>query len=274
MKDPAVLFFISDWLTATAEMDADVKGWYLDLILHNYDKGSLPNDVEILAKLAGVKFSEYDRFKQMFEQVIKHKFEQIEDNRLTNHRTSHVLQSREMFKDKRSHAGKTSYLMKYFAKNFPKEYANQDIKRYVKQEFDYSIDLTNEHMLKQMFKQMFELYINGYGNENRIDNEVITIEPKKNKLKKPTESEFLEYGSEQLVSLGKDPDNFQIALKSKFKSWEESGWINGKTNKPIENWKSTLVNTIPYMLPLEQKETKQEQNRSEFHRLCNLNIEN
>lgn len=69
MKDPAVLFFIDTWLSATAEMDSDTKGWYLDLILHQYDKKDLPNDIENLAKLAGVKFSEYERFKQVFEQI-------------------------------------------------------------------------------------------------------------------------------------------------------------------------------------------------------------
>ena len=78
-KDPAVLFYINDWLTSTAEMDADCRGWYLNLLLHNYDKKSLPNDLEKLAVLCNVKFSEYGRFKQVFEHVLKQKFEQIEN---------------------------------------------------------------------------------------------------------------------------------------------------------------------------------------------------
>jgi len=73
MKDPAVLFFISDWLTSTAEMDSDCRGWYLNLILHQYDKKDLPDDIEKLAVLAGVKFSEFERFKQVFENEIKSK---------------------------------------------------------------------------------------------------------------------------------------------------------------------------------------------------------
>ena len=80
-KDPAVLFFINDWLTSTAEMDADIRGWYLNLLLHNYDKKDLPNDVEKLAVLCNVKFSEYERFKQVFEQVLKQKFE-LNENKL------------------------------------------------------------------------------------------------------------------------------------------------------------------------------------------------
>jgi len=36
------------------------------------------------------------------------------------------------------------------------------------------------------------------------------------------------------------------ALKLKYNSWVENGWKNGN-NKPIKNWKSTLLNTIPYI---------------------------
>ena len=36
------------------------------------------------------------------------------------------------------------------------------------------------------------------------------------------------------------------ALRLKYNSWLENGWKNGN-NKPIKNWKSTLLNTIPYI---------------------------
>lgn len=166
-KDPAVLFYINDWLTSTAEMDGDTRGWYLNLLLHNYDKKDLPNDVEKLAVLCNVKFSEYERFKQVFEQVLKQKFELNSESRLTNERTSNILQSREYFKDKRSLAGKTSYVMRYFAKNYSKEYKTKALKEFVKEQFDYEIDLKNEQVIKQVFEQVFELYRNENENENR-----------------------------------------------------------------------------------------------------------
>ena len=172
MKDPAVLFYINDWLTSTAEMDADVRGWYLNLLLHNYDKTDLPNDVEKLAVLCNVKFSEYERFKQVFEQVLKQKFEQNENNRLTNLRTNDILKNREIFKDKRSNAGKVSYVMKYLAKNYNKEYRIKALKEYVKDNFDYEIDLKNEQMLKQVFEQVFELYRNENESNNYINNNI------------------------------------------------------------------------------------------------------
>jgi hypothetical protein len=166
MKDPAVLFYISDWITSTSEMDADCRGWYLNLILHNYDKKSLPNDMEKLAVLAGVKFSEFKRFEQVFKQVLEQKFEQIENNRLTNPKTFEILQSRKLFKEKRSASGKMSYLMRYFAKNYRKQYEDVDLKNFVRESINLDIDTKNEQVIEQVFEHLFELYRNENENEN------------------------------------------------------------------------------------------------------------
>lgn len=112
-KDPAVLFFIDNWLTSTAEMDSDTRGWYLNLILHNYDKGDLPADLEKLAVLAGVKFSEYGRFTTVFESTLKQKFIfNTDTGRLQNPKASDVLKSREQFKDKRTKAGNIGVIIR------------------------------------------------------------------------------------------------------------------------------------------------------------------
>ncbi len=171
MKDPAVLFYINDWLTSTSDMEADCRGWYLNLILHNYDKGSLPNDIETLAVLCGVRFSEYERFKQVFEQVLKHKFEVLDDGRLSNSNTQSILKSRQTFKEKRSEAGKKSYVVKFLSKHHSEMLKTKGFKDYVLSNFDFSLDLKNEQMLKQVFKQMFELYRNENENEDEIKNE-------------------------------------------------------------------------------------------------------
>jgi uncharacterized protein YdaU (DUF1376 family) len=168
-KDPACLFYIGDWLTSTAEMDADCRGWYLNLLLHNYDKGTLPCDLEKLAVLCNVKFSEYKRFEHVFEQVLKQKFEILEDGRLTNQRTQSILRARELFKDKRSNARKMSYLMRFFYKKYKKEALDTDLVDFIRANLDLNIDTKNEHMIEQVFKQMFELY----KNENEIENKDI-----------------------------------------------------------------------------------------------------
>lgn len=193
MKDPACLFFISDWLTSTSEMDADCRGWYLNLMLHNYDKKDLPNDVEKLAVLANVKFSEYERFKQVFEQVLKQKFEQTENNRLTNLRTQTILKNREIFSDKRSEAGKLSYLMRYMSKNYAVEYKNNSLRYYIKNNIDTNIDIKNKQVLKQVFEHLFKLY--------RNENENIYISNKE-ELNKDTTTVSKEEGSSLKGGMG------------------------------------------------------------------------
>jgi len=210
-KDPAVLFYINDWLTSTAEMDADVRGWYLNLLLHNYDKKDLPNDVEKLAVLCNVKFSEYERFKQVFEQVLKQKFELTNENRLTNERTNDILKNREIFKDKRSNAGKVSYVMKYMAKNFNKQYKVKALKEFTKDNFDYNIDLKNEQMLKQVFEQVFELYRNE--NESIVD---ISINIKEREIN--FKKSVLEFSNKYDIE----------TLKSFFNYWSEPNKTNTK----------------------------------------------
>lgn len=161
MKDPAALLYIDTWLTSTSGMDADTRGWYLNLILHQYDKKDLPNDVEELAVLAGVKFSEYKRFEQVFEQVFKQKFEQNKNGRLENPLASEIIRKRESFKDKRSNSGKLSYFIRYITNKFkPKK----DLLNFIKNSVDLTdIDLKNEQVLKHLFEHLSELYINGDG---------------------------------------------------------------------------------------------------------------
>jgi len=168
MNDPAVLFYIGDWLKSTAELDADARGWYLNLLLHNYDKETLPSDLESLATLAIVKFSEFNRFEQVFKQVLNKKFEVLESGRITNPRINDILKSRESFVDKRSKAGKVSYMMKFFAKTYIKQYKNNKLNEFVKSNFDYDINLKNETEIKHMFEHLFELYLNENENENKV----------------------------------------------------------------------------------------------------------
>jgi len=52
--------------------------------------------------------------------------------------------------------------------------------------------------------------------------------------------EFLTYGLE------KKPTICHSSLKLKYEAWKVNDWKNGN-GKPIKNWKSTLLNTIPYI---------------------------
>jgi hypothetical protein len=286
MKDPAVLFFISDWLTSTSEMDSDCRGWYLNLILHNYDKKDLPNDIEKLAVLANVKFSEYERFKQVFEQVLKQKFEQIDNNRLSNLRTQTILKNREIFSDKRSDAGKMSYIMRYFAKYHSVEYKKKSLREYVKTNIDLTIDIKNEQVLEQVFKHLFELYRNVIEIENDIINDNLNSNEE---IIKDWKSDFETYKSELLkvyqdLILDKDfiiqqekyNPNIDISLsleKAVYNYWiTETGWKKKKQSRiKTIDWKATLINAIGMNKVYKQKyqlpENNQTQNKYEYPKL-------
>lgn len=232
-KDPAVLFYINDWLTSTAEMDADARGWFLNLILHHYDKGSLPADLEKLAVLAGVKFSEFKRFKQVFEQVLQQKFGQSTDGRLTNLRAATIIKKRELFKEKRSDSGKKSYMIRFFQKRFSDELKDEHLFNYIKANVQTNTYTKSEQMLEQVFKHLCELYRNENENENinKIDREGVgEKEPKTKKFTPPSEAEVKAYISEMsYVNLS------AIAFISYYQS---KGWKIG--NAPMKDWKAAV----------------------------------
>jgi len=234
-RDPAVLFYIDTWLTATAEMDSDVRGWYLNLILHHFDKKDLPNDIEKLALLAGVKFSEFERFKQMFEQVLMQKFTKNDSDRLENSYAKQILQSRKQFKDKRSKSGNIGVVIKVALElGFNKNEINKLKTELHSFDSDKIDTYKNKHLLEQMLKQMRKLYINKDKNEdiidikdNKEDIEDIEFNYKKSLLKL--------VGSEQLVK------DFLLVRKNKkltntqtgFETLEEQIELSGKPANEI-----------------------------------------
>jgi hypothetical protein len=163
-KDPAALFFIDKWLVATKGMKADCRGWFLNLILHQFDKGELPNDIEELANYADVRVSEYERFQQVWQQVLQHKFKQNDNGALENSIAKEIIRGREQFKDKRSEAGRMSVFVKYIRANLCQD---ENVIFFIKKNADLThIDITDQHMLKQVFEQTYQLYINVIVNKN------------------------------------------------------------------------------------------------------------
>lgn len=70
--------------------------------------------------------------------------------------------------------------------------------------------------------------------DNDSDSDINTI---------PTESEFVAYG------LSKKEDVDEVHLRLKYHSWVAADWCTnrGGKNVKIKNWKSTLLNTLPYI---------------------------
>jgi len=215
MKDPAVLLYVDKWLISTKGMKSDAKGWYLNLILYQHDIGDLPSDIEELANLCDVRFSEFNKFEQVFEQVLKQRFKVNEKGRLFNEFAAEILQKRQKFVEKRSMSGKLSYLIKYARKYLD---ATEKQINFLKENLNVSeIDTKNEQVFKQVLKQKLELYINEDEDEdlNVIKGEVI------NKKRKKTSKIILPFDSSSFAELWDRWKSYKaIEHKFKYKSAE------------------------------------------------------
>lgn len=254
MKDPAALMYIDKYLSATAEMDADCVGWYTKLIMHQYDKKDLPNDIEKLAALCNVKFSEFKRFEQVFEQVLKQKFIQNDNGRLEQEFAKEILIKRQNFTNKRSKSGSVGYIIKLFkSESLNNIYDYDKVKKYL-----YSLEVEkleeakNKQMLKQMLKQNDKLYINV--NENKdinIDNNIVLDIINENEiLFNPIRMEFndikdIDFAIEQYSYAEMSKDNpaldtrrIMFGLKKWLNSWRQ----NSKTTKNIKDLSNDLLN--------------------------------
>lgn len=248
-KDPAALLFIDNWLVSTKEMKADERGWYLNLVLHQYDKGDLPNDIEELANLADVRFSEYDIFRQKWEQVLKHKFELNGKGRLENPKAKEVIRKREDFKDKRSLSGKIGYVVKVAIKELN---ATEEQVAFIKENIDFNeIDIKDKQVLKQMLKQTIKLYINGDGDKPFIDKEPISWRTNFDVYKKEAEDGYMSLIGDAAFILEKEELNpnvdILLTLKKAFVEYwgTEKAWKAKKASKTKDiDWKATYTNAI------------------------------
>jgi hypothetical protein len=59
-------------------------------------------------------------------------------------------------------------------------------------------------------------------------------------------SEIPEFSEFKSYAIENDPKVNTSKLELKYKAWVVSGWKDGN-NKPIKNWKSKLLNTLPYI---------------------------
>jgi len=85
-KNPAFLFYSKDWLEGTAELMPDEKGVFIDLLAHQHQKGSLPEDTKRLARIVGLSHNQF----MLIWDVIKSKF-QNNNNRLVNQKLNQVV---------------------------------------------------------------------------------------------------------------------------------------------------------------------------------------
>lgn len=112
-QDPAFLMYYKDIVTSCASWDADELGWYVRLLCHQADKpNGLENDLESLAILASVKFSQFERFKLCWERRLKAKFEANPSGLIVNRRQEEVINKRKEYSESQSIKGIIGSLIK------------------------------------------------------------------------------------------------------------------------------------------------------------------
>lgn len=82
-KDPAFLFYYKDFENDTADWEADAVGWYIRLLCFQAGNGYIPEDIEELAQLARVKFSEYQNFCERWAKRLALKFTPLSEGKMT-----------------------------------------------------------------------------------------------------------------------------------------------------------------------------------------------
>lgn len=168
-QDPAFLVYYKDILVSCADWDADILGWYFRLLSHQADKqGGLNPNIESLALLAGVKFSQFDRFKRCWDENLSKKFELNEAGLLVNLVQAGYLSDRRDYKGKQAHRG----LIGYFVKRIRKEtnLTNQEIEQITPLLFQSLSTENSKSENEKCFKRTLKAYIGDVNGDHTVFN--------------------------------------------------------------------------------------------------------
>lgn len=155
-KDPAFLFYSKDWLEGTAEMTAEEKGVYIDLLAHQHQKKTLPSDTKRLAKMVGLSEIE---FLKIWE-VLKFKFNRSDD-RLVNQKLNDITSERSLKSHTNRITSKFATLIRS-VKHIPKEDVETLKKSFKITDFDH---LPTEEATERL-TEWFSIRLKSIGNGN------------------------------------------------------------------------------------------------------------
>jgi len=236
MKDPAFLFYSKDFYEGTRMMLPNERACYIDLIIYQHQNGLIPLDLDrVLMYCSGCD-------KATLIATLKAKFKQT-DKGYYNEKLNSIISERKEFTEKQSVNGMIGQFWKkskaiLTGKNYLKlkellvNKTNTEILELIK---DKEINKTTlEAMLEAMLKHLAD------ANVDVIED---VIEYKK---EIPTFEEFKNFAIE------KKPTVCINSLQLKYQAWIENGWKDGK-DKKIVNWKSKLLNTLPYINETNQR---------------------
>lgn len=132
-RSPWFAFYADDYIAGTRDMSIAARGAYVDLLAHQFSKGSIPNDDRKICRLIGAFQEEWEEIKG----EVLPKFETQEDGSLANIRMCAEREERESIRQKRVDA-----INKRWNKSDTKENTKEDTKEdtHVSTEVDSHVD--------------------------------------------------------------------------------------------------------------------------------------
>lgn len=162
MTDFAFLLYKEKWYETTRLMSAESKGWFIDLICHQSDKGIIPKDIDDLAVICRVKFKDFEKFKSALSVEVLLNFVECDEG-YVNEFYQDKFSKRKEYKSIKSEAGKMSSI----AKKARKLCDDENWVKYAKDNFDYQQNSTKDTtQTQQILQHMLQLYRNRISNRN------------------------------------------------------------------------------------------------------------
>lgn len=160
-KDPAALVYIAQWISATNGMKAEYRAWYFDLLLHQFDNGSVPTDLDEMAGICRVRPSEFERFNQFVNQVVNQKFNQNDNHRLENDFAKDVIQKRKSYKKGKDRSSAMGVVVRYAIDLGVEKKAINLLKKHLYDlDTEQIVELKNKEKLKELVNQMVDQKVN------------------------------------------------------------------------------------------------------------------
>lgn len=212
-KDPAFLLYYKDFDNDTANWEPEALGWFMRLLFFQAGNGYIPSDIEEVAQIARVKFSEFEKFKNIWENRISVKFsDTLSDTlKMRNERLFEIQ------KDRKQNALKKSILAVFGNYIKSTELSDSEVS-HLKKEFRKTNDFeaySDSNERKDRIIEFLELTIHNYRQRNakrtQYANEDEDVIVNKDKDKKGGA------GEKDKIKLPYDSEKF----KTKWDEWKE-----------------------------------------------------
>jgi len=256
-KDPAFLFYPKDWIEGTLEMLPNEKGVYIDLLAHQHQKGSLPNDTKRLCRLVSMSENEFlviwnnikDKFMEVYIDGIPN------GHRLVNQKLFELVNKRKENAFIKKISGTFAYIIKTLK-------CNKLEKEYIKEKFKaidfigFTEDLLKEKINDWVNQELKLLDIpNGIPNGSKmVDHSlanVNTIVFNNNK-----EQDIPTF--EKVYEVVKRRGGTKEMAESFFNKHEAMNWTLG--GAPIVKWEFLVNNFVASWLRNEEERNKRKTN--------------